>query len=507
MRRRRALKAIQHAAVLGAVLLLPAVAVVSLATSGSAVTAPAATARLTADAHVPVTVGPPPALRLARRITANTDGSVRLTATPSTLPAAGGTVHLHARVRSATTCRFSAAGKLRKLPATAVCASGRASVAVVIPKNTSSARRQFVLYLTVEAAHKIGRTVRDVIVERRASGGQTLSGVTAASGVKAPGAGGDQPSGASNAANAAVAPAVTAQPTDQNVPPGAPVAFSAAASGNPTPSVQWQVSANAGASWSDTSPTFAASANENGYQYRAVFTNTAGAVTTNAVTLTVAAVSTQNFSGYIDYAASGQAFTAVSATWIVPTVSCQPGATSWAAQWPGIGDGTTVQQDGTETDCFGGTPSYWAWYEMYGDPVVNDGDAVPLSSSTYPVSAGDRMSGSVSLTGSNWVLTLADATQNWTFETQIAAPAGGLSQGSAEWMVEDPNGCTPQCETLAPFSPVQFSGATATANGQSGPISGFPATAMVIDQNSAVLATPSPIDATGGGFTDTWLAG
>jgi hypothetical protein len=228
---------------------------------------------------------------------------------------------------------------------------------------------------------------------------------------------------------------------------------------------------------------------------------------TAAVTLSVIPESTTNFSGYIAFAAPGESFTAVSASWTVPTVTCQAGATSWAAQWPGIGDGTSVEQDGTETDCFSGVPTYWAWYEMYGDPAVNNGYAVPLPGSSYPVAPGDAMTGSVSLSGTTWLLTLADTTQNWTFETQIASPTPGLSQGSAEWMVEDPDGCSPQCQTLAQYSPVQFSRATATASGLTGPISSFPLTVMEIDQNSTQLATSGPLNATGDGFTDTWLAG
>jgi hypothetical protein len=82
-----------------------------------------------------------------------------------------------------------------------------------------------------------------------------------------------------------------------------------------------------------------------------------------------------------------------------------------------------------------------------------------------------------------------------------------MSQGSAEWMVEDPNGCSPQCDVLAQYSPVTFSHATATGGGLTGPISSFPVTVMEIDQNSTLLATSGQLNATGDGFTDTWLAG
>jgi hypothetical protein len=436
----------------------------------------------------------------------------RLTAFPATVAAAGGRVRLRARVRNASRCHFYSAGRVRLLRATRRCNPGSASITIRVPRNGTAAGRRYVVYLTVVSRLGAHRTVRDVIVQRsrktaasgprtRSSGSQVSAQQTAGS--TAPG----QSAGANGLSAQAASPVVTTQPAEQSVPPGSSVTLAASASGTPSPSVQWQVSDDGGATWLDTDPSFVASAADSGHQYRAVFTNSSGIATTNAVTLTVAPITTTNFSGYIDYAGSGQTFTSVTASWTVPTVSCQPGETSWAAQWPGIGDATTVQQDGTETDCDGGTPVYWAWYEMYGDAAVNNGYAQALPSVTYPVSPGDAMTGSVSVSGTTWSLSLADATANWSFSTQFASPPGGLSQDSAEWMVEDPDGCVPQCQTLAQYTPVQFTGATATENGQGGPISAFPATGLQIEQNSTLLSAPGALDVTGDGFTDSWYAG
>jgi predicted outer membrane repeat protein len=86
-------------------------------------------------------------------------------------------------------------------------------------------------------------------------------------------------------------PVVTLNPQSQTAT-GGTVTFTAAATGNPTPTVQWQVSTNGGASFSDmpgetsTSLTVAATPANNGNQYRAVFTNTCGSATTTAATLT-----------------------------------------------------------------------------------------------------------------------------------------------------------------------------------------------------------------------------
>ena len=92
----------------------------------------------------------------------------------------------------------------------------------------------------------------------------------------------------------AVIPAVIAQPADQAAGAGGTVTFTTAASGFPTPAVQWQVSADRGATWQDVPGahagvlSFTAAAADNGKQYRAVYTNEAGVVTTTPATLTVA---------------------------------------------------------------------------------------------------------------------------------------------------------------------------------------------------------------------------
>ena len=88
-------------------------------------------------------------------------------------------------------------------------------------------------------------------------------------------------------------PVVTGQPAAQSVLAGGTATFTAAATGAPTPAVQWQVSANYGLSYSDliggTSPTLKVIATEadNGKLYRAAFTNLNGNAFSNAVLLTV----------------------------------------------------------------------------------------------------------------------------------------------------------------------------------------------------------------------------
>ena len=89
------------------------------------------------------------------------------------------------------------------------------------------------------------------------------------------------------------APAVTSQPASQIVHAGQVVTWSATASGIPAPTVQWQYSANSGASWYDiagatsTSYSFVASVGDSARQFRAIFTNNRGQATTTPAGLTV----------------------------------------------------------------------------------------------------------------------------------------------------------------------------------------------------------------------------
>jgi phospholipase C len=89
------------------------------------------------------------------------------------------------------------------------------------------------------------------------------------------------------------APTISLQPNSQTVAAGQTVTFTAAASTETAPSVQWQLSVDHGLTWFDvsglTSPSFSGTASPfvNGWQVRARFTNPIGSATTTAATLTV----------------------------------------------------------------------------------------------------------------------------------------------------------------------------------------------------------------------------
>ena len=140
-------------------------------------------------------------------------------------------------------------------------------------------------------------------------------------------------------------PVVTVQPGDTIVDAGQPASFTAAASGNPAPNVQWQVSTDGGQTWSaDTTDAGTATdvltvnsvtAVQNGNEYRAVFTNSQGNATSGAARLSVssAPIVTQNPSNVTALAPTAATFTAAATGIPAPTVQWQvstDGGQTWS---------------------------------------------------------------------------------------------------------------------------------------------------------------------------------
>ena len=143
------------------------------------------------------------------------------------------------------------------------------------------------------------------------------------------------------------APTVTTHPTNQTVRAGGTAIFTAAASGNPAPTVQWQVSTNNGSTWNyangatSTTYAFTATAADHGKRFRAVFTNSAEQVTTTPAILTVRSVSGSDFNG--DATTDLALFRPAGGMWLVrnqPSVQLgQPGDVPVPGDYNG--DGTT----------------------------------------------------------------------------------------------------------------------------------------------------------------------
>ena len=91
----------------------------------------------------------------------------------------------------------------------------------------------------------------------------------------------------------AIAPVITTQPVSRTIPAGGTVTFSAGASGTPAPTVEWQVSIDGGKTWVPApalqTPTFTGTppAFLNGWEFRAVFSNSGGSAVTDPASLTI----------------------------------------------------------------------------------------------------------------------------------------------------------------------------------------------------------------------------
>lgn len=177
--------------------------------------------------------------------------------------------------------------------------------------------------------------------------------------------------------------------------------------------------------------------------------------------------SSTNWSGYVAETnlnnPTENSVTAVSGSWIVPTVQAT-GTDDYSALWVGI-DGyssPTVEQIGTEHDSVNGVQQDSAWFEMYpgGSYTING----------FPLNPGDVISASVVYIGSNtFVMTLMNDTQqvSFTVPTAYTQSSTALRQ-CAEWIVEAPyfNGILP----LSNFGTVYMWGCNATIDGFAGPI-------------------------------------
>lgn len=127
------------------------------------------------------------------------------------------------------------------------------------------------------------------------------------------------------------------------------------------------------------------------------------------------------------YGVTGGKFTSVSANWVEPSVTCT--SNGIVGFWIGL-DGwgsTTVEQDGTGVDCQNGKPQQFAWWETY--------PANSIQVYSAPVSAGDKMSSSITYQGDGkYLMVLTNWTARWTARNPVSLPEG--RNASAEIVAE-----------------------------------------------------------------------
>jgi hypothetical protein len=234
----------------------------------------------------------------------------------------------------------------------------------------------------------------------------------------------------------------------------------------------------------------------------------AAAATASAATGTQQAAVSSNWAGYV---AGGTQFSSVSGSWVQPTATCGSGQT-YSAFWVGLGgsgqESSALEQTGTQADCTAdGSTEYYAWYELVpAAPVKLD----------LAIKPGDHISAKVSVSGSDVTVSLSDQTtgQSTTKTLQMDSP----DTSSAEWIAEAPSACdgSGSCQTLplADFGTVQFTSATATANGHTGTVSDPNWSAQAVELGSSGIsdvsygsgdgassATPSSLSSDGSSFS------
>ncbi|MGB7219150.1 MAG: immunoglobulin domain-containing protein [Vicinamibacterales bacterium] len=258
--------------------------------------------------------------------------------------------------------------------------------------------------------------------------------------------------------NASVAPAITAHPTSQTIVAGSNASFTVAASGTPTPTYQWQLSTNGGASWTNLTNTApyngvttatltvtSATASLTGVQYRAVATNSGGSATSLAATLTVnvaPAITTQPVSQTVA-AGSNTAFTVAASGTPTPTYQWQistNAGTTWTnltntATYSGVTTvsltvaSVTVSLTGAQYRAVA-TSSAGTATSTAATLTVNAAPAITTQPTSQTVTAGANTSFTVAASGSpaptyQWQLS-TDGGASWTNLTN-AAPYSGVT--------------------------------------------------------------------------------
>jgi hypothetical protein len=189
------------------------------------------------------------------------------------------------------------------------------------------------------------------------------------------------------------APVITTQPTNQTATEGTSATFTAAASGSPTPTVQWQVSTD-GTNWNplsiglgyntDTYTTQILGSGDNGNQYRAVYTNGSGSVTTNVATLTVnyaPSITTQPSNQTITDGATAT-FTAAATGNPTPTVQWQ---VNTGSGWADVTDGTGGSTNSYTTTALSTAQNGYQYRARYTNSVTAN---VATNAATVTVNAG-----------------------------------------------------------------------------------------------------------------------
>jgi len=240
----------------------------------------------------------------------------------------------------------------------------------------------------------------------------------------------------------------------------------------------------------------------------------------NAATTEIVQSTSSNWAGYAVSSSDPAApvsYTSVSGSWVQPAATCAAGSPAYSAFWVGLGgladESQALEQIGTESNCTAdGRATYAVWYELV------PASSVPVKLKLF---AGNRVSASVTVSGTQVTVTLKNLTRKTSFTKRLAMSAPDVS--SAEWIAEAPSACfsSGACQTLplADFGTVAYGAAKATAAGHTGTISdpAWGATAIALQGTptgafgrrfgqmvATAGATPGDLSADGTSFSVAW---
>ena len=219
-------------------------------------------------------------------------------------------------------------------------------------------------------------------------------------------------------------------------------------------------------------------------------------------------VTVEDSTNWSGYAVEGSSFTKALGSWTVPTVNCSKTPNTYSSFWVGIDGWTssTVEQTGTDSDCDGSSPSYYAWYEFYPNPSYEI--------TSVSVSPGNHISASVTYSGTEFTITLTNETTGKSYSK--SSKVSGAKRSSAEWIAEAP--CCTRSGGILPLSDFgtvylgdDYTGVSstndATDSSVSGAIGAFGSNvyeSIMVSNAGTDEAVPSSLSSDGTSFSVVW---
>src|ERR1700735_1841598 len=243
--------------------------------------------------------------------------------------------------------------------------------------------------------------------------------------------------GGSGSSTKSVAPVITTNPMSVTVTAGAAATFTAAASGQPAPTVQWQVSSSGGPFTNlagATSPTLGfatTTAAMNGNQYLAVFTNASGSATTMTATLTVntAPAITTNPANVTVAAGATATFTAAASGTPTPTVQWQVSSNGGAFANVSGATSTTLSITGT-TAAMNGNKYQAVFTNAAGTATTSAATLTVTGGNTAPTITTNPPNVTVAAAATATSTAAASGTPTPTVQWQVSSNGGAFSNVS-----------------------------------------------------------------------------